>query len=150
MTTPEENKKLARRLVEEVWEKHNFDVIDELVAEDFVLHDPSMPEQIHGPEQYREMAKMGASIVDGPIEIDQLLSMDDYVVSRWTQRGTHVGQMGSIEPTNEEVTITGIDINRFEDGKLAETWSEVNLLNMLVQIGAIPEDLFEPEDAAGD
>ena len=144
MTTAEDNEELHRRITEEVWERRNFDVIDELVAEDFVLHDPSMPEPIRGPEGYREMAEMGSGIVDGRIEIEQLLSMDDWVVARWTQTGTHVGDIGEIEPTNEEVTITGIDINRFEDGKLAETWTEVNLLNMLVQIGAIPDDLFGP------
>ena len=150
MTTPEDNEELHRRITEEIWEKRNFDAIDELVAEDFVLHDPSMPEPIRGPDEYREMAETGAGVIDGPIEMDQLLSMDDYVVARWTQRGTHVGEMGGIEPTNEEVTITGIDINRFEDGKLAESWTEVNLLNMLMRIGAIPEDLFEPAPPAND
>lgn len=147
-TTAEENEELHRRITEEVWEERNFAAVDELVAEDFVLHDPSMPEPIRGRDGYREMAEMGAGIVDGPIEIDQLLAMDDYVVARWTQRGTHVGEMGGIEPTNEEVTITGIDINRFADGRLAETWTEVNLLNMLMQIGAIPTDLFEPAPPA--
>ncbi|WP_158056711.1 ester cyclase [Halorussus halophilus] len=150
MTTTENNEQISRRLTEEVFEQKNYDVIDELVAEDFVLHDPSMPEPVRGREDYREMAEMGASIVDGRIEIDQLIAADDWVVSRWTQTGTHVGKMGNIEPTNEEVTITGIDINRFEDGKLAETWSEVNLLNMLMQVGAVPEDLFSPEPSAAD
>ena len=150
MTTPEENERISRRLTEAVFEQQNYDVIDELVDEDFVLHDPSMPEPVRGPDGYREMAEMGADIVDGPVEIDQLLAADDWVVSRWTQTGTHVGKMGNVEPTNEEVTITGIDINRFEDGKLAETWSEVNLLNMLVQVGAVPDDLFSEEPQAAD
>ncbi|WP_227374544.1 ester cyclase [Haladaptatus halobius] len=150
MTTTQDNEKLHRRITEEVWEDHNFDVIDELVADDYVLHDPSMPEPVRGPEGYREMAEMGAGTVDGPIEMDQLISTDDFVIARWTQRGPHVGEVAGIEPTNEEVTVTGIDINRFEDGKLAETWSEVNLLNMLMQIGAIPEDLFSDAPPADD
>ncbi|WP_227353589.1 ester cyclase [Haladaptatus salinisoli] len=150
MTTTQDNEKLHRRITEEVWEKHDFDVIDELVADDYALHDPSMPEPVRGPEGYREMAEMGAGTVDGPIEIDQLISTDDYVVARWTQRGAHTGEMAGIEPTNEEVTVTGIDINRFEDGKLAETWSEVNILGMLMQIGAVPEDLFSDAPPADD
>lgn len=145
MTTSEENEELVRRLTEEVWQNENFDVIDELVAEDYVLHDPSMPEEIRGPDGYREMAEMGAGIVDGSISIDQMISTDDMVVSRWTQQGTHTGEMAGVEPTNEEVTITGIDISRIEDGKLAESWQEVNMLNMLMTIGAIPEDLFSEE-----
>jgi predicted ester cyclase len=153
MTTQETNEELARRLTEEVWQKHNYDVIDELVAEDYVLHDPSMPEDAEWPggrEGYRMMAEEGSKIIDGTLEIDHLLSTGDYVVSRWTQRGIHVGKMGTIEPTNEEVTITGIEIDRFEDGELVETWQEVNLLPMLMQLGVVPEDIFTPEAPAAD
>ncbi len=149
--TTEDNEAIARRIFEEVWQNHNYDVVDDLVAEDYELHDPTMPEDTEWPggrEGYRMMAEMGADIVDGPIEIKQLVPADDHVVIRWEQTGTHVGEMGTIEPTNQEVTITGIEIDRFEDGKLAETWQEVNLLTMLVQIGVIPEDLFSEEAAA--
>lgn len=148
--TAQDNEELHQRINEEIWEKQNFDAIDEYVADDFVLHDPSMTESIHGPDEYREMAEMGAGVIDGPIETEQLLSMGDWVVSRWSQTGEHVGEMAGIEPTNEEVTITGIDMDRFEDGKLAETWTEVNMLNMLMQIGAVPDDLFSEPAPAGD
>lgn len=150
MTTTEENEAVVQRLMEEVWQNRNYDVIDELVAEDYVLHDPTLPEPVRGPDGYREMAEMGAGIVDGKFEVEQLISTGDYVIGRWKQTGTHVGKMGNIEPTNEDVTITGIEINRFEDGKLAETWQEVNLLTMLMQIGVLSADLFAPEMAADD
>lgn len=150
MTTPKQNERATRRLFEAVFVEHDYDAIDDLVAEDYVLHDPSLPEPVHGVDGFREMAEMGATVVDGTIEIDQLLAFDDYVVARWTQTGTHVGRMGQIEPTNQTVTITGIEIDRFEDGKLAETWGEVNLLNMLVQIGEVSPDLFAPPVPAGD
>lgn len=140
-TTTEANEQLTQRLNEEVWEHHNFDAIDELVAEDYVLHDQSMPEPMRGREVYREMAEMGAGIIDGPLVTEQLISTDDFVIGRWSQTGEHVGEMMGIEPTHEEVTVTGIDINRFEDGKLAETWQEVNILGMLMQIGALPDEL---------
>lgn len=141
MATAKENEKIARRFTEEIWEKQNFDSIDEFVAEDFVLHDSSMPEPLRGRDEYREMAEEGASIIDGPIETDQLIVTGDWVVARWTRRGTHTGNVMGIEPTNEEVTVTGIEINRFEDGKLVEAWHEVNIFGMLMQIGALPEDL---------
>lgn len=145
MATAAENEEISRRLTEGVFGERNFDLIDELVAEDYVLHDPDMPEPVRGREGYREMAEGGTSMIDGLIEIDQTISLDDWVVSRWTQRGTHVGEMMGIEPTNEEVTVTGIDINRFEDGKLAETWHEVNILGMLMQIGSVPMDFSSTE-----
>ena len=145
MATVEENEQISRRLTERVFGERDFDLINELVAEDYVLHDPDMPEPVHGREGYREMAEEGTSMIDGSIEIDHTISMDDWVVSRWTQRGTHIREMMGIEPTNEEVTVTGIDISRFEDGKLAETWHEVNILGMLMQIGALPEN-FSPTE----
>lgn len=150
MTTSEDNEKLARRLTKEGFENENYDVIDEIIAEDYVLHDSSTPEPIRGPDGFRRMVEMGAGTVDGTIEIDQVLSTDDWVVTRWTQRGTHAAETAGIEPTNEEVTITGIVVSRVEDGKLVESWQEVNVLNMLTQIGAILEYLFSEEAPADD
>lgn len=92
MATAQENEQVARRLTEDVFGEQNYDVVDDLVAEDYVLHDPSMPEPVRGPDGYREMAEEGASIIDGLIEINQLISIDDWVVSRWTQHDTHVGE----------------------------------------------------------
>lgn len=148
MSTQEDTEAIARRIFEEVWQNHNYDVIDDLVAEDYVLHDPSMPEETEWPDGragYRQMAEMGSGIIDGPLEIKQLIPTDDHVVIRWEQTGTHVGEMEGIDPTNEEVTVTGIEIDRFEDGQLVETWQEVGMLPMLSKIGVVPEDLFSPE-----
>ncbi len=152
MSTIDQNESIARRIFEEIWQQHNLDVIDELVAEEYVLHDPSMPELDwpNGREGYRQMAEMGSEMLDGDIELEQLIPAGEYVTVRWSQTGTHVGQMGSIEPTNEEVTVTGIEIDRFEDGLLVETWQEVNLLPMLIQIGEVPMDLFSTEVPADD
>lgn len=88
-----ENEVTARRILEEVWQQHNFEVIDELLA-------------------------------------------GEYVVVHWRLTDIHVGEMGTIEPTNEEVTITGFEIGRYEDGMLAETWQVVDMLPMLMRSGS--------------
>jgi steroid delta-isomerase-like uncharacterized protein len=154
MTTAETNESVYRRINEEIWEKENFDAIDEFVAEDYVLHDPSMPEDTEWPsgrEGYRQMVEMGTETFENAtIDIQQVISTDDYVVGRWSMTGTHVGEMGNVQPSNEEVTMTGIEISRFEDGKLAESWQEVNMLDILTQAGELPEDLFAPETTADD
>ena len=147
MATTATADQLYRQMSEGIREKKNFDAGDDFVVDDYRYRDSTLLEPIRGPEGYREMAEMGASIVDGHIRIDQFLSFDDYVVARWTRTGTHVGRMGAIEPTGEEVTITGIAINRFEDGKLAETRSEVDFLSMLVQVGELSEGIFAPPEA---
>ncbi|WP_433632975.1 ester cyclase [Halomicrococcus sp. NG-SE-24] len=154
MTTAETNESVYRRINEEIWEKRNFDAVDDLIAEDYVLHDPSMPDDAEwsgGREGYREMVEMGTDVFeDATIDIQQTISADDYVIGRWSMTGTHVGEMGNVQPSNEEVTMTGIEISRFEDGKLAESWQEINMLDMLTQAGELPEDLFAPEMSADD
>lgn len=125
---------------------------DELVSEDYVLHDRSMPqgtEWASGPDGYRLMAEIWHGFIDSPVELNQLIPAGELVVLRWTQTGKLVGEMGSIEPT-EKVTITGIGINRFEDGKISETWQETGMIPMLTQIGVIPADLFSMEMSADD
>jgi len=151
MSMSEENEAVVRRIFKEIWEDGDLDAVDELVAEDYVMHDSSMPEEPQtGREAFRRMAESGSGVVDGPMEVEQLISTDEYVVVRWRQTGTHVGKMGKVEPSNEEVTITGIEIARLEDGLLAETWDEMNVLPLLSKSGAISADLLSPEMAADD
>ena len=54
----EENKALARRVIEELFNNGNFDLADELIAPDYVDHDQAMPEDIHGPEGFKEYVSM--------------------------------------------------------------------------------------------
>ncbi|WP_458190543.1 ester cyclase [Haladaptatus sp. NG-WS-4] len=154
MTTAETYENVYRRINEEIWEKQNFDAIDELIAEDYVLHDPSMPEETEWPsgrEGYRQMVEMGTGVFENATtDIQQVISADDYVVGRWSMTGRHVGEMGNVQPSSEEVTMTGIEICRFEDGKLAESWQEVNMLDVLTRAGELPEDLFSPEKPTSD
>ena len=62
----------------------------------------------------------------------------DKVVSRWTARGTHRGELMGIAPTGKQVAVTGINIERFANGKLVEGWSNYDTLGMLQQLGVIP------------
>ncbi len=61
------------------------------------------------------------------------------MVSRWTARGTHQGELMGIAPTSNEVTFTGIEVLRIAEGKVVERWAETNDLEVMQQIGAIPE-----------
>jgi predicted ester cyclase len=61
------------------------------------------------------------------------------VVTRWTGSGTHQGELMGVAPTGNQVTITGIRINRISGGKIEESWTNYDALGMMQQIGAIPE-----------
>ena len=53
-------------------------------------------------------------------------------------RGTHTGEFQGIPPTGKQVTMGGISINRFAEGKLAEHWSQFDSLGLMQQLGVVP------------
>ena len=138
-TTAEQNKDLVKRDIEEVWNEGNYDLADELYAEDFVHHDPAYPGEIRGPEAQKEFVQMYNTAFPGDpsITIEELVAEGDLVVLRWTGHGVHEGPFMGVEPTHEEFEITGLSMARIEDGKIAELWSNYDALGMLSRIGAV-------------
>jgi len=134
------NKEIVRRLIEGVWRDRNLGLVDELVAPDYVGHNPSQPEPINGRAGFKQDVGMYQSAYqDATITIDDQIAEGDYVVTRWTGRGTHTGELMGIAPTGKEVTVSGITISRLAGGKIAETWELFDALGMLVQLGAVPQ-----------
>ena len=132
------NKEIVRRLGVEPWEG-KLGVIDELVAPDYVGHDPAQPE-MHGPEGIKQfITGYLAGFPDGRITIDGQLAEGDMVATRWTGRGTHQGELMGIPPTGKQVTVSGITISRVKNGKVVEEWSNWDTLGMLQQLGVVPE-----------
>ncbi|WP_306057768.1 ester cyclase [Natronococcus wangiae] len=131
-TTADQNKELVRRDIEEVWNEGNYDLIDELYAEDFVHHDPAYPDKIRGPDEQKEFARMYRTILGGPkVTIEELISEGDVVTLRWTSHGKHEKEFMGVEPTHEEVTVEGMWMARIEDGKIAELWNNYDALGLL-------------------
>jgi steroid delta-isomerase-like uncharacterized protein len=132
------NKEIVRRLGVEPWEG-NLGVIDELVASNYVGHDPAMPNQ-QGPEGIKEfITGYLAAFPDGRITIDDQFASGDLVATRWMGRGTQTGELMGIPPTGKQVTITGITISRVENGKVVEEWTNWDMLGMLQQLGVVPQ-----------
>ena len=134
------NKEIVRRLVNGVWADRNLAIVDELIAPDYVGHDPTQPEPIRGPEGYKQFVGMyQAAFEDGMVTIDDEIAEGDLVVTRWTGRGTHTGELMGIAPTGKEVTVSGITISRLANGKIAEDWELMDALGMMIQLGAVPQ-----------
>lgn len=134
----EENKALVRRIVEEAWNKGNLAVVDELLSPDYVLHIP-LPGEAPGRKGYEQAVSMHrTAFTDFRLMIEDMVAEGDKVVIRWTIRGTHKGEYMGIAPTSKEVTYTGISIRRFEGGKIAEEWLELDTLGLMQQMGVVP------------
>jgi steroid delta-isomerase-like uncharacterized protein len=141
----EENKATFRRYVEEVGNQGNLDLADE-IFDRYRAHQPDGSVLERGPEDVKRfMGEFRNAFPDFHITIEDQISEGDKVVTRWTMRGTHEGEFRGIAPTGKQITVTGIGIFRFSDGKVVESWDNFDQLGMMQQLGAIPS----PEGTAG-
>ena len=135
----EENKAVVRRYLEEVWSGGNLEVIDELIAEDHVDHDPAAAQTGGGREGQRAMVQMFRSAFpDLHVEIGEIVAEGDLVAITWTGTGTHEGELMGVAPTGKSATVTGCGFDRVRDGVIVESWNNGDTLGMLMQLGAIP------------
>ena len=140
----EENKAIARRADEELFDRGNLDVADELFAPNFVFHDPTSGEEWRGPESVKQYATMmRAAFPDLHYVVEDQIAEGDKVVTRYTAGGTHQSELMGIAPTGNRVEITGTSIMRIEGGKIEEIWENYDALGMMQQLGVIPS----PEQA---
>ena len=123
MNTSDENKDISRRADEELFNRGNLSIADELFASNFVYHDPVSHEELRGPESVKSYATMlRVAFPDLHQTIEEQIAEGDKVAYRWTARGTHQGEFMGIAPTGNRVEMTGISIARLIDGKLEEIW----------------------------
>jgi len=143
LVSTEVNKALFQRLIDEAWHKGDLAVVDELVASDFVSHDPAAP-HVRNREEYKQrIIGERTSFPDFHITIDDEVAAGDKVVTRWTVRGTHsapiIDQFGTIAPTGKQIAVTGITIDRWSNGQLVEEWLYGDMLGFMQQLGLMPQ-----------
>jgi steroid delta-isomerase-like uncharacterized protein len=132
-------KDLVRRYSDDFWGRGDAEAADELFTEDFVDHNPASPEQTGGREgQKQVLALFRSAFPDLRVTTEEIIVEDDKAALRWTARGTHEGELMGIPATGKQITLTGIDILRIADGRLAERWAEGDNLGMLQQLGVVP------------
>jgi steroid delta-isomerase-like uncharacterized protein len=132
-----QNKAVMSRTCAEVWNGRNFAVADEVVASDFVGHAP--PDEIHGPDGYKAyFAGLRDAFPDLVFTIEEQISEGDKVVTRWSATGTHRGEFSGIPPSNTEIAISGISIDRISGGMSIECWTNLDQFGLLRQLGMLP------------
>ena len=115
----------------------NFDLFNEVVAPDSVDHDPA-PGQGVGPEGFRQFfSELRSAFPDLNIEVEHMVTDDDNVAFAYTVTGTHQGDFMGVPATGRQVSARGMQIGRFENGKLAERWGSSDELGILKQLGEV-------------
>jgi len=134
----EDNKALARRWLDEVWNKGDLSLIDELIAPNYVLHDPMRP-GLKGRTGIKEsIATFQIAFPDIHFTIEAQIAEGEQVVTRYIVQGTHLGPLMGIPATGKQGTITGIDIYRITNEQIEEAWTNWDTLGLLQRIGVIP------------
>jgi steroid delta-isomerase-like uncharacterized protein len=135
----EENKALVRRFFEEVFNKGNLALAGEVLAPNYVLHDPATPNLAGGPEGYKQMVSTYRNAFpDLQLTVEDQMTEGEKVVTRWTTRGTQQGALPDIPPTGKQTTVTGITISCISGSKITEDWQTWDALGMMQQLGVIP------------
>ncbi len=134
----ESNKELVRRFYEEI-DKGNIGVLDELVAENYLDHNPPpFPGLAPGREGLKQAFRMFQQATPGHHQIEEQIAAGDRVVTRLTSVGKHEGDLPGAPRTGNDLKMTSITIHRVANGKLVEKWSEKDMMPFLQQIGVLP------------
>jgi predicted ester cyclase len=130
----EQNKQIMHRMIEEIWNQGNLATADELFAPEHTS--PSAPQLPPGSEGTKILAKMfREAMPDYHMNIDLLVADESQVVGRFTQSGTHSGgDLLGMKASGRKATWTEIGVLKIKDGKIVESWYEVDMLSMIQQL----------------
>ena len=133
--TEEEAKALLDRALE-VYNEGNLDLVEEIFAPEFVVHNSNQPEDIVGLDAYKNyISTLRTGFPDFKVTFDEIIAANDKIVTRFTFSGTHEGPFGELPATGKKVSVSGLSLGYVADGKLTENWIIYNVLDMNQQLG---------------
>jgi steroid delta-isomerase-like uncharacterized protein len=146
----EDNKRIVRRLIDEVWNGSDFEVQAEIQSPEFESHDSTSwaGGNVAGRDAaIRGIASYRSAFPDLHFAIEDQIGEGEQVVTRWTGTATHEGPLLGMPPTGRKVRVTGVFIHRLEEGRIREAWSEWDILGLMTQLGMIPDRPGPPSRA---
>jgi len=135
-STAEQNKAIARRVIEEVLGQGKFELADQLYAKDFVNH--GLTRQIGLKEDQEAAHGWKAAFPDLKMSADLLIAEGNLVTVLWTGVGTNTGTGNGLPATGKRLAGRGITIWRIVDGKITEEWSAFDQFSIMQQLGLLP------------
>jgi steroid delta-isomerase-like uncharacterized protein len=128
------NKALVRRYYEEMWNRWDFALADELIGEDVTFRG-SLGVSVKGREGFKEyMQTVRRAFPDFHNHVEEQIAEDDRVVARLTYTGTHHGEVFGISATGRRVAYAGVAIFRITEGCIVQGWVLGDVDGLLRQI----------------
>jgi steroid delta-isomerase-like uncharacterized protein len=135
----EDNKAIVRRYIEVGWSKGDMEVVLDSVDANYRRHQPNMMMPVETGEDLTTLINAyRAGVPDLHIAIEHLVAEDDWVVTRVRCTGTHSAELAGIPASGRSVDFTASDIFQMVDGRIIESWHNVDDFGLLQQVGALP------------
>ncbi len=136
--SPVENNQIAVQMFEGAWNEGDFSVIDKFIKADAVDHSPLGSEE--GSDGFKKIIGMFRSAMpELKMTIQDEIYARDRVVHSWKIQGKHTGTpLFGVPASGKEITLTGITIVRIEGGQIAERWTQLDQLGLMIQLGLVP------------
>jgi steroid delta-isomerase-like uncharacterized protein len=137
-TMTEDNKRLARRVLEEMFAGGRLELADELFAAEWVGYDIAMPEPSHGRDGVKQVVQgYRTAFSDLTMTADEQIAEGDRVCTRWTASATQEGEFFGVPATHKQATVTGMTIDRIRDGQIVESRTNWDALGLMQQLGVV-------------
>ena len=133
----EENKRLISRIYDEAISSGNYDVIDEVIAPNYVSH--GLPMSVNGPQEFRQSIEIFRSAFpDLYMLVEEQIADGDQVGNQGYITGTHRGAFLGVPASGQQIKVNVISIWRLENSKVVENWVRIDFMGLMQQIGAAP------------
>ena len=134
--TAQDNIDLVRQFIDDVWNNQNAENARQYLADDYVEHNPMG--DFEGIDEFGTFLEMTLeAFPDNQIDIQETTGDGQMVAFHYMIQGTHKGNLGPLEPTNQKVKLDACFICRIKDGKIEESWYVFDQLSLNVQLGVI-------------
>ena len=130
------NKNLVERYYSEMWNKWNFALVDELLAQELSFRG-SLGAEMRGRAAFCDyMRRVRGAFPNFHNEIEEMVAEENRVAARLTYTGTHRGEIFGLAPTGKEIRYAGTAFFRIESGRIVQGWVLGDLAGLLDQLGA--------------
>ena len=129
-------------LIEKSFHEHSLEQLDVLLHPNLVVHAPIPMEQ--GAEAFkRALASTREAFPDMKIHIEAGATQEGFMFRHWSMRGTHRAAFLGLPATGRTIALTGVDIERLENGKIVEHWTFWDRMSLIEQLG-LPASAVSP------
>ena len=127
----QQNKAVIQQIFDEVWNKGDLSIIDQVFEPGYVAHVSGAPADVEGLVQYKEFVALHSVLASElSFSVDDQIAEGDQVATRWTASSLPTKGLISTTTDTQQVKVTGISIHRFENGKIVESWDNWDSLTL--------------------